>query len=499
MQAAVQNALSQLASTSSGMPVDFYAGCGTNTMSSTGKIGRSHGLSPEARQVHEARNYARAKKAAVFEMPKKMVGKIDEMFDKEMVQTIAGTKGGAQRLECHRPIDTLSAKGSAQGMTRQQWKNTLAGLKCPADFCKFAHVEPSESSLVKRATTGYRWDGNGDHAFFGMALFPTILTDDKTETTILRPYAVCYSSDKPTDRSILHVADWQFLKDSSVKIYVDHSAIGDDDTYKAVVSAIHLCQPHEGAYMWVMPADQESSKQGLDALARRALSDSAVQQTWDQIGSFYILGGASLGLACIAALLHFPPICFTGFVRKFHPDMMFTFDDKKKGLPLNSLDLHHKMIEVARGSDIVEEVDLTNLKVTWALAWGFPLCIPYSDPMGRPLATVLDPANPIWSQAQRNELRVMPNAYTMVLAEEGIPYSSIRTPILIAITAEEACVLAEIALASTHNTSGDGNSHVSTSTVRHGGNMHARWRKTKPSTRGEEDKKGSKRSRKETE
>lgn len=463
----------------------------------------------------------------------RVIGKNDDAFTKDLIRTISGTRGGMREVQCLQPINTIfdPSKGTdVNMMTAATWQDKLQRMTRPRDFVKYTAIH-TRPNLIDRGLDGMRWEDQGPHGqFFGMALFPTILTDDTSGSMIVRPYAVCYSSQRPYDGAILHKADWKVPSDAiATKPYLDMSQVGDADTYKSLISAINLCRPRDGSYIWVMVADEWSSEMGYDAVAAYAMRQAGALEDVYNANNFYKLGGASLGLATIACLLHFACIAYTGFVRRFRPDMIFATEGgikdlkqqwniyprrirgapppapitkinkqaarrsaarhKKYGAPRTTVQemreaspadaiwdsqiasmgidydqlqerpammqeylpefgesrLQNTIVKVARGSDIVEEVDETSFKCGWAMAFNFPLVIPYSDPMGKPLSQVLDPGNPVWTEGQRLALRLSPNAYSMVQAEESIPYKNSPTPILIACTADEAGTLAYIA------------------------------------------------------
>lgn len=102
-------------------------------------------------------------------------------------------------------------------------------------------------------------------------------------------------------------------------------------------------------------------------------------------------------------------------------------------------------IRVARGTDLVETVDMLQFKCAWSLAMGerigggWPLMIPYNSTMDTPLAEVLK------SDKFRQDiylLHLLPNAYTMVQLEQGLQYKDVRTPILITTSVSGAMTLA---------------------------------------------------------
>jgi len=100
------------------------------------------------------------------------------------------------------------------------------------------------------------------------------------------------------------------------------------------------------------------------------------------------------------------------------------------------------MIRLARGNDLIETVDLLSFKCAWALATQFPLVIPYSDQMDRPLKEVLSTNNRnFFYKGNRFSLALSPNAYSMVQSEAGINYNQVATLILIATTITQAAVL----------------------------------------------------------
>lgn len=440
---------------------------------------------------------------------KMVVDVMNSPAEKDLVQTVNDTKSGMDRVIMMEPIATL--RSDARDVTKisaSEWQRELATMKCPADFCKWSHAGNStafdDKNLVERGLDGVRWEQSGSGAFFSMALFPTIYMDHKTDTLTVRPYAACYSSHPPNAASILHHPKFEVPSDAlNTKPFLDTSLVGDQDCYKSVMSALNLCHPIDGSYIWFMPADQLSSNRGIDAVAQVALSKGAANS--EDIGHYFTLGGASLGLATIACQLKFEPIAYTGFVRRFRPDGMFAFDVGAQGIRphmtanqkhqrmiaraapkdigermsrreakefvlrhmgsmlqhsdenfdhtalqtetpgVTTHHMHNAMIRVARGSDIVCEVDMTSFKCGWAMTFGFPMCIPYSDPMGKPVTAVLDPANPVWTRGQRYALQLNPNAYSMVQVEAAIPYDRTPTPILIACTVDEAHTLGEIA------------------------------------------------------
>ena len=346
---------------------------------------------------------------------------------------------------------------------------------------------------------GKRFDDASE--FFSMGIFPTVLLDKANSSGYVRPYAVCYCSHKPDDWSVLHVPQWKMLygdwdDKSKTGFYMDMSMTGDADTKKSLISSINLCMPKRGSYVWIMPVDNDSLMSNIDILGAQAVSGMSraqlaemnnadtpdwhafVQEYYAKAGSYFQLGGASLGLGAIAAFMNAPRCVYTGFVRRLVPDYITKRDTKytdNRGAdemaaeyernivnkdpkwlrlqgkynqsvlqdedPLLSK-RHTGIVRVSRGSDLVEEVDMLSYKCAWALTTEYPLVIPYLTNMGKPLGQILNSSK---FKGEHYLLSLMPNAYSEVQLEEGIKYEDTMTPVLIACTVAEAYQLGTLA------------------------------------------------------
>ena len=391
--------------------------------------------------------------------------------------------------------------------------------------------------------TAWHQRGNGaqfdDHIvgstasiFFSMGIFPTVLLDNTRKQAYVRPYAVGYCSHRPLDASMLHIPDWQQFVGAwsdNATLNLDISLVGDSDCQKAITSAINLCQPKPGSWVWIMPMDMWSDRVGGDIVAFMTAHNELVDDinntvrielAWNQlsherkmeIGTHFKISGASLGVACIAAFMYMPRVAYTGFTRRLVPDFRkgkhnnesppYDNSNKQKAAmwqrqllatggmnqALNAMgpidvnirppnggdsqywsypigtqrtgqrnaqypgtrgDPEHEqppydqdMVRIARGNDLIETVDLLSYKCAWALATKFPLVIPYSNQMNKPLLSVLSNENRnYYYKGNRFSLALSPNAYSMVQSEAGINYNDTPTLILIATTVTQAAVL----------------------------------------------------------
>ena len=307
--------------------------------------------------------------------------------------------------------------------------------------------------------------------FIHCTFFPAILK--RAGKVIVRPYASCYASFEPTSKSVTHQLKWKpyrLLHGHTVN--VDVTLIGNLDCEKSIISALNLAQPADGSFVWIMPADNATATSGKDQFVLRSGGGNANELK---------INGASLGLSMVATILHMAPIAYTGFVRHMYPDQRYDDDfndhqqrEMKIGTPINKytaallgkygrqaqgtptsygINLPGPMgqlrqnrlltpgigsTRVARSTDIVEEVDGLQYKCAWAIFTQTPLVMPHKTVFDQPLQYVLDSAR---FRASHAVLALAPNAYSMVQAEEGIPYAAVASPLLIAVTVSEAAIL----------------------------------------------------------
>jgi hypothetical protein len=140
-------------------------------------------------------------------------------------------------------------------------------LRCPLDYFKlYTPVKCSVETLV----TARPWESE---IFFSMALFPTIIKFNTNETTVtvVRPYAACYASFRPSDSSISHHATWKPYRittadASDVTISIDSSLVNDSNSTMSIIAACNLCNPKSGSYFWIMPMDIETAETGIDSI-----------------------------------------------------------------------------------------------------------------------------------------------------------------------------------------------------------------------------------------
>jgi hypothetical protein len=380
-------------------------------------------------------------------------------------------------------------------------------FRSPRDYFECGISDLNEP--IKRGA-GDQFDDN--ELFFSLGIFPAVLTDKASKRIFVRPYACCYASFQPSAISMLHLPKWMPVRVPALNTAAPHTFFNLDmslstdlDFKKSVQSAINLCRPKEGSWVWFMPMDVSSSDKGYDVIAFRAMQMSnplldpqqmSDKTKFESCGTYFQIAGASLGMGCIAAFTGMPRICYTGFVRRLNTDFAPTSrrqsvngkgvinkqiaDNQMTGenraylahilsdtgrqysgseniQGLNSGDLtpstllghgqnsHAMQIRVVKGNDIVEKVDMLSYKVAWAIGTGFPLCIPYISDMDKPLSAVL--SNEAFQKKQFRHkgiifsLSLSPNAYSMVQAEGGTRYDEVGCPVLIATTVTQAAIL----------------------------------------------------------
>jgi len=373
----------------------------------------------------------------------------------------------------------------------------------PLSFYKYAHPKPDGTGVdyddaLDRGYSGTRWETNGNNGFAGCGMFPAVMLDGPNKEASVRPYFIGYASFQPSDASILHVGRFQEFAaewEPGAFVYIDVALLGDMDTKKSLVSAINLCKPLTGSYIWIMPADVISNDAHYDVVAFNKMKSNGfipgdgnpatlgADFMYGRVGTYYQLGGASLGMGAIAAFLNMPRVCYTGFVRRLVPDMSTRRQLKmgaNQAIPMNAANdaeardvvqgavapqyapqfnrlsgvtkIPHmgddaakqnwygttQLVKIAKGTDIVEEVDMLSYKCAWAIATNYPLVIPHVSNMDEPLEEVLRSKK---FQGKHYLLSLAPNAYSMVQAEGGLRYADSGTPILIASTVTGAYML----------------------------------------------------------
>lgn len=355
-------------------------------------------------------------------------------------------------------LDALGSSGVWRGGTEQRmprtaqelWQYTCtastAANRAPASFDEafgdiVGHALSRHQSLTGEPQMG--WDDNGP--FLNYAFFPTILTTKQFGKCVV-PFCALYSSFQPTsggDGILPHIADWREFKTVggiTRTLNVDVALIGDTNSEYAIVSALNMTQPRQGSYVSIFPAPGDMGF--LDAMFPE-LRRNAVR-------------GASLGLAVAAAVLGMPSIAYTGYVRKLAPDMRDQsgkykgqeFDPAGYAALTGGVDFPQRqpvtgLQPVFRSSDMVEDVDMLGFKCAWSIVHQFPLIIPYKSDFQMPV--VPEFLRSERAQRQSYLLTMAPEAYTMVQAEEGIPFTLAKTPILIAVTLAEATILSAYA------------------------------------------------------
>lgn len=528
----------------------------TDWMSSGGKYNKKHskhrGRRHDRKHHHHKKHHSSSRSRSRSASTNKRLSKEEERVENEVMQDLQGTGGEldptAANPDIYAPVSSMMAdpgamyQAASKHERQKEYQTTLPRInelqivrpddsttiqfletfnpaisatvrfeessrepRCPEDWYRMY----TPAIDIRHRALGERWEHQGESAntgrsarngsnsyhFFSMGIYPTVLLDGASRVSTVRPYAVCYSNVEPRADSMLHYPEWDNFVGSwpgAGTIKLDVSLLGDADCKKSLVSAINLCAPLSETYIWIMPMDEVSSKEGYDIiaymgqLASKLLPaeydiDQADDRTKLSFGRYFQIGGASLGLAAIACFLNFGRAAYTGFVRRLVPDFRekgdtYGYQHATGYDPLKSSSnlLQHgttpgwdalrgssnanvydkkgvrqkiygasELIRVARGSTMVETVDMLQYKVSWALMTGYPLVIPYSSDMNEPLETVLKSEK---FRGNHFALSLSPNAYSIAQADGGLNYHDTRTPILIAATVEEADVLADVAM-----------------------------------------------------
>lgn len=308
-----------------------------------------------------------------------------------------------------------------------------------------------------------RWELNGqentdENYYFNSALFPAILrwTEEGGHSRVLPiPFRVCYSSHEPTWMNyqnmvansvnpervmLLHKPDWVAMKlrpdpsinsggvGNSVTINVDRAYIADNNAALSIMASLQNSFPVNGSYIYMYPDVVKSEYLGVDS----PLSNPRNSK----------VSGASLGMAVFAAVSGWPPYMYTGYIPYPAPGYKLQGDQVYRGL-VNAA-FHrtnpgfyqkagpdhtairpgfdvaaNALVKVSKQLNFVETVADLQIKMAFAMSNGFPLICPASTSLGEATASVLNRVENV--AFFRTYLQVLPEMYTMSMAQDGDP------------------------------------------------------------------------------
>lgn len=164
----------------------------------------------------------------------------------------------------------------------------------------------------------------------------------------------------------------------TVNIYLDNTWMADDgNAYAAAIGAVRSLIPSRwliidgktDVFLTIAPAISRADYIEHGERCRQSLQDNNL--TNDQC---FLFEGASLGLACMAAVMGAPPFMYTGYNSQIGTDAILVDD------PQNPIQ------RVVLGANLVERIDDVEWKVACAVYTGVPIIIPlnvswYTEPM----------------------------------------------------------------------------------------------------------------------
>lgn len=302
-----------------------------------------------------------------------------------------------------------------------------------------------------RVTGLTKWEDTKD-AFYNYTYFPVVYSNGADTRCAM--FMACYSSQKPTETVVGHHSVWSEYKLQNGVCNVDISTIADNNATLSLISAIEMTRPVPKSYIWL-----------CRAFAYNAGYDTTIQVN---VRDPPRIAGASFGLALAACILGSAPVAYTGFVKKM-PSGYFDNNYDNTGnssgfalikrdysydetVPLDNHGKRPRIVDIGgipamHVNDIVEDVQMLPVKIAFCAANAFPLVIPhkstYNQNLQKLLVNLAKSKTPYaqYLQAVSGDIARM---YSTVEVDQGIPFASAGTNVLLATTLGNAVQLGAI-------------------------------------------------------
>jgi len=285
--------------------------------------------------------------------------------------------------------------------------------------------------------------------FFNVCSFPTVIrysiakAGSRARDVGAYPvgYRVCYSSFQPLDYAtspdvnpdqalLPHRADWLDVKldpdsgsNQPITVHVDKRLIGDNNCFRSLLAALQNSFAVDGSWLYFYPDVSEN-----------VLHNNPIFRDWQN----HKITGASLGMAVFACVSGWENIFYTGFVKYLLPGQVIAQPLAYKSQvemghinpegswtgygtnpPIPVMSRFIGMVKVAKQLNFVENVDDVILKIGLVTRMSGALVFPAHTDMGSPMYSYLN--RPDNMEKVRNWLRILPEVYTMSMAQDGVP------------------------------------------------------------------------------
>lgn len=308
----------------------------------------------------------------------------------------------------------------------------------------FATTFRGQESKSNKGST-IQWDDTVH--FFNSARFPAVCRYTKDKTTFAYPcsFRVCYSSFEPTwsknERQglLTHKPNWVQIhlqpdrgSNLKVPVYVDNTLIGDVHSKLSLIASLENSSPQANSFIYFFPDVS-------DKVLANPESHFFITQN-------HKITGASLGMAVFAAVSGWPDILYTGYVKYIVPEgkqernMAYQTSLAEKmqnqgsnaqmwrtstamSTLINAKDdyrvYNNPIVRVVKQMNFVEQIADLPMKIAYASNIGLPLVFPSSSQDGESIHDFLNSAGNV--SAMRNYLELMPEVYTMSMAQDASP------------------------------------------------------------------------------
>ena len=299
--------------------------------------------------------------------------------------------------------------------------------KSAFNLCATSGLTRGQRMSMDRSIHGMMWEyddlpeaqnpGPELPAFIHHVYFPAITYNARIKNWVGAGFALFYSSEAPSSAALGHDPDFAPVKIDAlgISVNIDFRLIGRNlHSVASITTALATTRPLHGSFIYVV--DCNTDVRGVDPVEVR---------------------GASLGLAVAMAVMHGPQVAYTGFIRKFPGAAKFT--GVAEGA--RTLGLTNTLGPAAANTDdIVEEVAGIQFKMGWAMQHQIPLVVPHKSSFGTDLMSNLNRAD-----GRQLLIGMAQLSYSSTQADMGIPYASLKSPMLLATTVPEALVLGSYA------------------------------------------------------
>lgn len=287
-------------------------------------------------------------------------------------------------------------------------------------FGKLTSDALTRGQTIQAGTAPPKWD-NPDTPFIHHVYFPAIAYSGRTRSYVGAGFAMFYSNIEPPTRALGHTPDWRLLAvpGAGIQIMLDCALIGRNlNSVAAVLTSLATTVPLNGSYFYIVDCNTTADAFATDPIQIR---------------------GASLGFAAAAVVLHGAPVLYTGFLRKFPGTASISTAGSTSGtLGYDGRQLPGPM--ASNTDDIIEEVAGIDVKMAWAIQHDVPLVIPHKSSFN---TNLLELVKRHAGQQMMQGLGQV--AYSTTQSDMGLPYSSLKTPLLLATTLPEGIILASYA------------------------------------------------------